>query len=99
MNETGIERCPYKSKNVKEYFEKTHFGTAKTVCMTAEEKSPIITEISTRLYWPFGDPANNKGKDEESPAKFREVKDQADAKIKGWLNEPVSYDFPRGKDA
>jgi arsenate reductase len=43
--------------------------------------------VVTRLFWPFEDPARVQGTEEEKIAKFREVRDQIDLKIKEWLKE------------
>jgi arsenate reductase len=64
-----------------------HFGIIITVCSNAEEKCPTFPGVSTRLHWPFDDPAAVSGSQEEQLAKFREVRDQIEAKIKSWLKE------------
>ena len=38
-------------------------------------------------YWPFDDPEDAKGSEEEKLVKFREIRDQIDAKIKQWLED------------
>ena len=70
-----------------QYLGKVHFGIVITVCKKAEEACPTIPGISTRLYWPFEDPAAFKGTEEEKLAKFREVRDQINEKIQTWLKE------------
>jgi len=37
------------------------------------------------LHWPFEDPAAFEGSDEETAEKFREIRDQIEAKVKDWL--------------
>jgi arsenate reductase len=39
------------------------------------------------IHWDFEDPAAVEGTDEEKLAKFREVRDQVDQRIKEWLSE------------
>jgi len=39
------------------------------------------------MHWPFEDPAALIGSDEEKTAKFREIRDQIEEKIKSWLEE------------
>ena len=93
MNEIGVDMSSYYSKNLKQFLGKTHFGVVITVCVNAEEKCPTFPGISTRLYWPFEDPAKCQGTEEEKLAKFREVRDQIKAKITTWLKEkgiPIS---------
>jgi len=43
--------------------------------------------IANRLFWPFEDPAETQGTEEEKIAKFRDIREQIDQKIKKWLNE------------
>jgi arsenate reductase len=38
------------------------------------------------LYWPFADPAEAEGTEEEKMALFRQVRDQLRDKIVDWLN-------------
>jgi arsenate reductase len=87
MKEAGLDLSFHYSKSLKQYLGKTHFGVVITVCVNAEEKCPTIPGVSTRLYWPFEDPAKVQGTEEEKLAKFREVRDQIDQKIKSWLKE------------
>ncbi|HVP17214.1 MAG TPA: arsenate reductase ArsC [candidate division Zixibacteria bacterium] len=87
MNEIGLDLSSQYSKGLKQFLGKTHFGIVITVCADAEEKCPTMPGVSTRLYWPFEDPAKGLGTEEEKLAKFREVRDQINAKIKTWLKE------------
>ena len=93
MNEVGLSMDSHYSKNLKQFLGKTHFGIIITVCVNAEEKCPTMPGVSTRLYWPFEDPAKCQGTEEEKLGKFREVRDQIDTKVKNWLKEkriPIS---------
>lgn len=87
MNEAGIEMSEHTSKDLKQFLGKMHFGIIITVCAKAEEKCPTFPGVSTRLHWPFDDPAAVSGSQEEQIAKFREVREQIEAKIKSWLKE------------
>jgi arsenate reductase len=67
-----------------------HFGYLITVCADAEEKCPsVFPGMGQRLHWGFEDPATFAGSEEETLAKFREVRAQIDERIKGWLAEPA----------
>jgi arsenate reductase len=55
--------------------------------MEAEEKCPTIPGLGSRLYWPFEDPAEFQGSEQEKLAKFREVRDKIQEQIKAWLKE------------
>jgi arsenate reductase len=87
MNEKGIDMSGHTSKDLKQFLGKMHFGIIITVCSNAEEKCPTFPGVSTRLHWPFDDPASVSGSQEEQLAKFREVRDQIEAKVKSWLKE------------
>ncbi len=87
MDEAGIDIRSQASKSLLEYLGKVHFGYLITVCSKAEEKCPIFPGVSVRWHWPFEDPAEFTGTDEAKLAKFREVRDQIDQKIREWLTE------------
>ena len=88
MEEVGINLSGQYSKHVKEYMGKVHFGYLITMCDEAEESCPTtFPGIFQRLHWPFEDPAAFIGSDEEKVAKFREVRDKIDQRIKAWLAE------------
>jgi arsenate reductase len=87
MKEIGVDISTQNSKDVKEYLGKVHFGIIITVCSNAEKTCPTMPGIANRLFWPFEDPAETQGTEEEKIAKFRDIRDQIDQKIKKWLNE------------
>ncbi len=59
----------------------------------AEENCPVFPGMGVRLHWPFEDPAAFVGSEEETLQKFREVRDQIDARVRQWLKE---MDIPVG---
>jgi arsenate reductase len=88
MQEMGIDLTGQRSKHVDEYMGKLHFGYTITVCSLAEERCPsVFPGMGQRLHWAFEDPAAFEGSEEEKLEKFREVRDQIDARIKQWLAE------------
>jgi arsenate reductase len=87
MNEIGLDVSGGQSKSVMEYLGQVHMGYVITVCSNAEERCPIFPFSTQRLYWPFEDPAAYVGTDDEKAAKFREVRDQIDARLRAWLHE------------
>lgn len=87
MNELGFELSEQHPKDLNQYLGKVHFGIIITMCQKAEEDCPTIPGISTRLNWGFEDPAAFQGNEEEKIAKFREIRDEINAKIKEWLKE------------
>jgi arsenate reductase len=88
MEEIGLPLTGQRSKDVDEYVGQLHFGYVITVCSHADDKCPIFPDIGQRLRWPFDDPAALEGTDQDKLAKFREVRDQIDRRIREWLAEP-----------
>jgi arsenate reductase len=88
MEEVGVSLSGQYSKHVKEYLGKLHFGYLITVCDEAEQNCPTtFPGVSQRIRWSFEDPAAFAGSDEEKLAKFREVRDKIDQRIKTWVAE------------
>ena len=86
MTEMGIDMSGHRSKDVTEYLGKTSFRYLIIVCAHAEQSCPTtFLGALQRLSWPFDDPAAADGTDEQILAKFREVRDQMDERIRTWL--------------
>jgi len=87
MNEVGLDVSGGRSTDVMEYLGKVHMGYVITVCSNAEERCPIFPFGTQRLHWPFEDPAAFGGPDDDKLARFREVRDLIDERIRAWLSE------------
>jgi arsenate reductase len=88
MEEAGLSLSGQYSKHVKEYMGKIHFAYVITLCDEAEKSCPaIFPGMGQRLHWLFEDPAAFVGLDDERLAKFREVRDRIERRIKEWLKE------------
>lgn len=88
MREKGIDISDHTSKGVDVYLGKVLFQYLITVCDDADKNCPTTWPgISQRLHWSFEDPAAFEGSDEEKQAKFRQVRDQIDQRIRAWLIE------------
>lgn len=86
MGEIGIDISAQRPKDVTEYLGKIHFDSIIIVCDKAMESCPRIWPGGgERLYWPFKDPANFKGTEEERLAEYRNVRNQIRDKIISWL--------------
>jgi len=85
MSEIGIDLSDQRSKSLDEYFMKVHVGYLITVCSRAEARCPILPGVGVREYWEFEDPAAFEGTEEEKLNKFREIRDQVEARVKAWL--------------
>ena len=76
-------------KDVREYMGMMHFGYVITVCARAERECPgVFPGMGHKLTWLFDDPRSPKDPEEQQLEKFREVRDQIEAKILGWLEHP-----------
>lgn len=87
MREAGIDISGQHSKGIETYLGKTHFQTLITVCDDADQNCPTVWPgVNSRLHWSFEDPARWEGSEDEKLQKFREVRDQIEKKIKGWVS-------------
>ena len=87
MEEAGYDMRGYRSKHLDEYKGRINFDFLITVCGNADERCPYFPGMGTRLHWPFEDPADFNGPEEEKLAFFRKVRDQIKTKIQSWLDE------------
>jgi arsenate reductase (thioredoxin) len=88
MNEVGIDISNQASKGIEVYLGKMLFQYLITVCDDAEKNCPTVWPgVSTRMHWSFEDPAKFEGAEEEKLAKFREVRDLMEKKIRKWVAE------------
>lgn len=86
MAELGQDLSAAQSKHVDQFIDQS-IDLAVTVCDSAKEACPILPGVKKTLHWPFTDPADATGTDEEKLAVFREVRDQIRAKITGYLGK------------
>ena len=82
LEEDGIDTSSQYAKSIEKYIGKIQFNYLITVCANAEERCPMFPGMGIRLHWPFEDPAAFKGNEEEKMGKFREIRDQIEAKAK-----------------
>jgi len=88
MEEIGVDMSGHTSKGFETYLGKLLFQYLITVCDEAEKNCPVTWPgVSNRLHWYFEDPAAFLGAEQEKLAKFRQVRDQIDGKVRAWLAE------------
>lgn len=88
MQEAGIDISHQQSKGIETYLGKALFQYLITVCDDADQNCPTVWPgVNTRLHWSFEDPAKFAGTEEEKLAKFREVRDLIEQRIKTWVVE------------
>lgn len=90
MHEVGVDISRQTSKGIETYLGKMLFQYLVTVCDDADKNCPTIWPgVNIRLHWSFEDPARFEGTEAEKFAKFREVRDQIEKKVKEWVIVPV----------
>ena len=88
MDEIGIDISNQASKGIEVYLGKMLFTYLITVCDDADKNCPTVWPgVSTRMHWSFEDPARFEGTEEQKLAKFREVRDLIENKIREWVAE------------
>jgi len=88
MEEAGVDMSSQTLKGFETYLGKLLFQYLVTVCVDAEKNCPTSWPgVSNRLHWHFEDPAVITGTEEEKLAKFCQVRDQIDEKVKAWVAE------------
>jgi arsenate reductase len=84
MSEAGVDISSHESKSASRYIEE-QFTYVITVCDHAKESCPVFPGTSIRLHWPFDDPADATGSEEERLAVFRRVRDEIDERIREFV--------------
>lgn len=93
LNEIGVNVSGHRAKGLDGMLGKTTFQIAIIVCERTQKNCPHIYPFALqRLYWPFEDPAAAQGTEAEQLRKFRDVRDQIEARILDWLNASVIPD-------
>ncbi len=90
MAELGYDLAGQRSKHVNEYQGVVDFDYVITVCDDADRNCPaFLGRVRHRMHWGFEDPAKFIGTEEETLAKFREVRDTIASRIKMWIDAEV----------
>ena len=88
MDEVGIDISNQTSKGIETYLGKMSFQYLVTVCDDADKNCPAVWPgVHKRMHWSFKDPARFEGTEEEKLAKFREVRDLIESRVKQWVQE------------
>ena len=66
-------------------FDGQHFDLVVTVCDNAQESCPVFPNSTEVLHWPFDDPADATGTDDEKFPVFVRVRDQIKNRISEYL--------------
>ncbi|MCA9039962.1 MAG: arsenate reductase ArsC [Planctomycetaceae bacterium] len=84
MAELGIDISTNQSKSLDQFLDQP-FDLVVTVCDNAKESCPIFPGAKEVLHWPFYDPADTTGSEEEQLVVFRRVRDEIKNKIESWM--------------
>ena len=84
MNELDRDISAYQSKSLDQFRDQI-FDLVVTVCDNAKEACPVFPGATETLHWPFDDPADAIGSEEEKMAMFRRVRDEIKTKIQSYL--------------
>jgi arsenate reductase len=91
MKEKGYDLSGQHSKGVGEYLGKVLIQTLITLCDDAEKNCPTVWPgVNTRLHWAFEDPSALEGTDEQKLAKFRQIRDQIEQRVREWVAESLA---------
>lgn len=85
MQEEGIDIGSAKSKSLESFVDQS-FDLVVTVCDNAQESCPTFPGAREMLHWPFDDPADATGDDDQKMAVFRRVRDQIRGRIQEYLS-------------
>ena len=84
MREIGLDISTQRSKPVAE-FDGQQFDTVITVCDHAAEHCPVFPGAPERIHWSLPDPAAVNGTHDEKLTAFRNVRNDLDRKLRGFL--------------
>jgi arsenate reductase len=86
MAEIGVPLDGHRSKPLSEYIGRLSFGYVITLCGDADARCPsVFPGVGQRLHWGLQDPAAGAGTAEQRLAKFREVRDEIEERLREWL--------------
>ena len=87
MKEIGIDISNGKAEDVEKYIHKS-FDYVITVCDNAKETCPVfIGDVKYQLHFPFDDPADAVGTEEEVMPVYRRVRDEIREKFTKFYDE------------
>src|SRR5262245_35137442 len=87
MAEMGIDIRAHTSKRFEDVAG-LGWDCVITVCDDANERCPIVPGSVKRLHWSFEDPSRASGDEANRLAVFRRVRDQIQARLTTWLDNP-----------
>ena len=86
MAEIGIDISRNLSKSLNDFLSQP-IDTVITVCGKADQACPVLPGQVQRHHWPFDNPADATGTEEEQARVFRRVRDEIKAKFETYAAE------------
>lgn len=94
MAEAGHDMSSHRSKSLREFMGHSHSRYVITVCGNADASCPRgLWSNGEKLHWPLEDPAAFVGSEEEITMRFRDIRDQIEARVLTWLKE-IGFQLP-----
>lgn len=87
MAEVGVDISEHRSKSIDEFVGQP-FDYVITVCDRAAEACPTFPGGGRRLHWPFEDPAEARGTEQQIRASFARIRDQIADRVRRFAAEP-----------
>jgi arsenate reductase len=84
MDELGIDISQQQSKVLDQYLDQT-FDQVITLCDEAAAACPIFPNAKEQLHWPFPDPSEATGTEEQQRQVYRSVRDAIRQRIEAEL--------------
>lgn len=86
LTETGLDPSRLRAKGLNDVLGRVRIQYAIIVCDQGEEGCPRLYPFALHtLYWPFDDPTQAEGSQEERLRIFRAVRDQIAHRVRAWL--------------
>lgn len=86
MAEIGIDISHHRSKEMSQFIGQS-LDYVITVCDDAAEACPVFPGPAKRIHWPFDDPAQAEGDEEQCKAAFRRVRDEIRDQLEDFVNQ------------
>ena len=86
MKEIDIDISTHTSKHLNDFL-KHDIHTVITVCGNADSECPVFPGQAHKHHWPFEDPAQAEGNDEQKLTIFRRVRDEIREKFEAYARE------------
>jgi arsenate reductase len=84
MKEVGVDISKHTSDHLSKYIGQS-FEYVITVCDNAATNCPVFPGAGRKLHWPFEDPADATGTEDQVLAVFRRIRDEISTKVRNWL--------------